>query len=163
MIHRVHLQIFADYRQFYIWDPEASGQMAPEDWTDGDVQARAKVTDHVFVVCPLRNMEIPFTLEIHEAEPRFHMAEWNHIVEASIEIPSGRIEVHECTGGSHAELSVELGTYRVRALYKGLGTITEDGLDGNDSYTLTMWRDVPQNFRVLKSYEEVAYQSDAPN
>jgi len=156
MRHRVHLQIFADYHQFYIWDPVASEQHAPEDWSDDDVEARAKVTDHVFVLCPARNTTVPLTLEIHDGEPDFQMAEWDHIVEASIEIPSGRIEVHECTGGSHADLSVEPGTYRVRAHYKSLDSITEDQLDGKDSYMVALWAGDNTPFRVVKPHPKTA-------
>ncbi len=162
MIHRLHFRVFADYHQFYIWDPQASDQGAPEDWSEDDVRDRAKVTEHVFVVSPIRNMEVPFTLEVHETEPSFHMEEWDHIVEASIDVPSGRVEVHECTGGSHGEVSVAPGIYCIRALYKGLRTISDDGLDGNDSYLVTMWRDGDRDFRVLKQYNEEAQQGVAP-
>lgn len=156
MIHRLHLKIFADYYQFYVWDPIASGQTAPDDWNEQDVKNRAKVTEHVFVVSPIRNLEVPFSLEIYQADPKFHLNEWDHVVEASVNISSGRIEVHECTGGSHAELSIEPGIYGVRALYKGLSTITEDGLDGKDSYKLTMWKDGIQDFRIVKSFDKNA-------
>ena len=156
MIHRLNFSIFADYNQFYVWDPKASEQLAPVDWTDDDVRVRAKVADHVFVVAPIRNMTVPFTLEVHETEPRFHVAEWDHIVEASIEVPSGRIEVHECTGGSHGEVSVAPGTYGVRALYKGLGTISGDGLEGDDFYLVTIWPDHTKVLRVVKEYNDDA-------
>lgn len=125
MIHRINLRVYADYYQFYIWDPEASNQIAPEDWTDEDVKNRAKFTDHVFVLSPVRNAEVPFTIEIHESEPSFDIDEWDHIVEACLKIPSGRLEVHECTGGSHAEISLLPGTYRIRAHYKALDSISE--------------------------------------
>ena len=156
MRHRVHLEVSADYHQFYVWDPVASEQKAPEDWSDEDVQVRAKVTDHVFVLCPARNTTVPFTLEIHESEPEFQAAEWDHIVHASIKVPSGRVEVHECTGGSHAELSVAPGIFRLRALYKALDSITEDQLGGRDSYVIALWPGEYTPLRVLKSHSKDA-------
>lgn len=152
MEQSVSLKVFADYNQFYIWDREASDQMAPEDWTDEDVEARAKATPHVFVLSPVRNVEVPFVLEIHDSEPQFMSAEWDHIVEASIEIPSGQLEVHECTGGSLCEFRIDPGTYRVRALYKNLDSLSDDGLEGNDSYKATLWKAGKQEFRVLKAH-----------
>ncbi|MES2709279.1 MAG: hypothetical protein V4726_21965 [Verrucomicrobiota bacterium] len=163
MMHRLHFRIFADYHQFYIWDPEASGQLAPEDWTEDDVQARAKATEHVFVVSPIRNMEVPFTLEVHETEPLYQTAEWDHIIEASMNVCSGRVEVHECTGGSHGEVAVAPGIYGVRALYKGLSTLSDDGLDGDDSYLVTLWPDRNREFRMLKQYNEDAQQGGGGN
>lgn len=152
MIHRIKLKIFADYNQFYIWDPKASGKVAPEDWTDQDVKNRAKVTDHVFVLSPARNAVVPFTLEIHTSEPKFSKSEWDHIVEASIKIPSGRLEVHECTGGSHAEISLEPGTYGIRAHYQALDSISEDGLEGKDFYFAALWKDRIRPFRLIKQH-----------
>ena len=99
---------------------------------------------------------MPFTLEIHDGDPGFQMAEWDHIVEASIRIPSGRVEVHECTGGSHANLSVEFGTYRIRAHYKSLDSIAEDQLDGKDSYMVSLWLGDETPFRVVKSHPKTA-------
>ena len=156
MIHRIHLRILADYHQFYVWDPQASERMAPDTWSDENMADRMNATDHVFVVSPIRNMEVPFTLEVHERNPTFHMAEWNHIVEAPIDVPSGKIEVHECTGGPHAKISVEPGKYQIRALYKGLDTISEDQTKGKDSYLLTIWRDDSAKFKVLKRYSQKA-------
>ncbi|MGO4812145.1 competence protein ComJ [Cupriavidus sp. 2MCAB6] len=60
--------VFADYHQFYVQDRGINPE-APTDWTDEDVERRAKVADNVVVICPLRNMTVPVTLELHEAEP----------------------------------------------------------------------------------------------
>ena len=128
--------------------------MAPEDWNDDDVRARAKVTEHVFVVCPVRNMDVPVTLEIHDSEPPLNTAEWDHVVLASIRVPSGKLEVHECTGSSQAVLSVEPGTYRIRAHYKGLESLSENGLKGCDAYKIVVWRDIATPLTVIKNHPE---------
>ncbi len=57
--HRCRLAIFADYHQFYIWDPATSGQQVPVDWSDHDVANRVKVAPGVVVVCPVRQMTVP--------------------------------------------------------------------------------------------------------
>jgi hypothetical protein len=53
-----HLEVFADYHQFYVWDAGV-GPSAPEDYTDDDVRRRVKVAPNVVVVQPVRNMTVP--------------------------------------------------------------------------------------------------------
>jgi len=153
-IHRCRLGVFADYFQFYVWDPAASKQQAPEDWTDEDIANRAKAVPGVFVICPVRNMTVPVEFEIWEREPEVIYAEWQHVVVAPLRT-EGLIEIHECTGGSLATFKVEAGEYSIRALYRGLNTLSEDGLDGKDFYRVQMWRaTAPQMFKVIKSWKE---------
>ena len=65
MLHRVQTTVFADYFQFYLWDVRADPR-APEEWNDQDVSNRLKTALNVVVVCPVRNMVVPVTLELHE-------------------------------------------------------------------------------------------------
>lgn len=146
-------ELFADYFQFYLWDEDVSPE-APTDYTDEDVTRRLKAAPHVVVVQPVRNMTVPVTIEIHAAEPEFDPAVWDHIVECSLALPSGRLQVHECTGGSVAQFTVAPGTYRVRAFYGGLDSLDESGLEGDDHYTVALWAAPEGELRVLKQWTE---------
>jgi hypothetical protein len=150
--HRCRLGIFADYHQFYVWDPEASRRQAPEQWTDQDVADRAKVAPGVVVICPARNMEVPVEVGIWDSEPRVIFSAWQHVVEAPL-ATTGLIEVHECTDGSRACFTVEPGDYTVRALYRGLDTLSEDGLQGKDFYEVQIWRSACSGFRVVRRWD----------
>jgi len=152
-IHRVRLDVFADYFQFYIWDPISSSRQAPEDWTDDDVANRAKAVPGVVVVCPVRSMTVPVEFEIWSDEPDVIFDEWQHVVVAPLHT-KGTVEIHECTGGSLATFAVSPGDYVVRALFKALNTLSEDGLDGNDSYRVQMWpSQVPATFQVIRRWK----------
>jgi len=131
-------ELFADYFQFYLWDEEVAPD-APIDYTESDVARRMKAAPHVVVVNPIRNMTVPVTFEIHEPEPVFDFNAWDHIAECSLDLPSGKLQVHECTGGSVARFAVRPGTYRVRAFYGNLGSLDESGLEGEDHYTVVLW------------------------
>lgn len=150
--HRCRLSIFADYHQFYVWDPEASRRQAPEQWTDQDVADRAKVVPGVVVVCPVRNMEVPVEVGIWDSEPQVVFSAWQHVVEAPLST-TGLIEIHECTGGSQACFTVGPGDYTVRALYRGLDTLSEDALEGKDFYEIQIWRSPCTSFRVLRRWD----------
>ena len=145
-------QIFADYHQFYLWDHGKSPD-APVDYTDEDVRRRVKADLFVVVVQPERNMTVPVELRIAERAPELDLAAWDHVAEASLEVPSGRLEIHECTGGSVDILPVKPGFHRVRAHIAGLSTRSTDGLDGRDSYSITVWPAPFAEVAVLKQYE----------
>ena len=143
--------ILADYHQFYLWDHGASPD-APTDYTEKDTKRRIKAAPFVVVIQPERNMEVPVEIEIMGKPPDLDFETWDHVAEASLDLPSGRLELHECTGGSIDVLSVPPGTYRVRACYGVFGTMSEDGLDGDDHYRIVLWPAPLADVAVLKQY-----------
>ncbi|GJE62118.1 hypothetical protein [Methylobacterium trifolii] len=143
--------IFADYHQFYLWDHGASPD-APTGYTEEDTVRRIKTGPFVVVVQPERNMDVPVDFEITDAPPDLDLDAWDHVAEASLDLPSGRLEIHECTGGSVDVLAVSAGTYRVRTYHGGLGTLSEDGLDGDDHYRIVLWPAPVADLAVLKQY-----------
>ncbi len=145
--HRA-FDLFADYHQFYLWDRGMTAQA--QDYTDEDVTCRIKTGPHVVVIQPERNMTVSVEVEVHDADPGFDPAEWDHIAEASLHLPTGRLQVHECTGGPVADFEVEPGWYRVRSPHGGLAAIDESGLDGRDHYRAVLWPAPPDDVRVLK-------------
>ena len=150
--HRCRLAIFADYRQFYVWDPEGSGRQAPVDWSAQDVANRAKIMPGVVVICPVRDMTVPVEVGIWDSEPQAIFGAWQHVVEAPL-ATGGLIEIHECTGGAHACFRVEQGDYTVRTLYRGLDKLSEDGLKGEDFYEIQIWKAPFASLRVIKRWE----------
>jgi hypothetical protein len=150
--HRCRLAIFADYHQFYVWDPQKSKQQAPEDWSDQDVANRAKIAPSVVVICPVRNMLVPVEVGIWDSEPQVIFDAWQHVIEAPL-VTEGLIEIHECTGGAHAHFTVERGDYTIRALYRGLDTLSEDGLEGKDFYEIQIWKSRCAGLRIIKQSE----------
>lgn len=150
--HWCRLGISADYHQFYVRDPETSGRQAPEDWSDQDVADRAKIAPGVVVICPLRNMEVPVEVSIWDTEPQVIYNQWQHVIEAPL-VTTGRIEIDECTGEPQAGFTVEPGDYTVRALYRGLDKLSEDGLEGEDFYEIQIWRSPCAGLRVIMRWD----------
>ena len=141
--HRCLLRIFADYHQFFIWDPVASLRQAPTDWSDEDVANRAKIARAVVVICPVRDTDLPVEMGIWTSEPQVHFNAWQHVIEAPLST-TGVIEVHECTGGAKASFTVKPGDYTVRALYRGLNKLSEEGFREKTSTRYRFGqRDVP--------------------
>src|SRR5271156_932212 len=135
--HRCRLEIMADYFQFYLWDSDT--RKAPEIWTETDVQNRAKADSGVVVICPIRNMPVPVEISIWDSEPHYILAQWQHAVEIPLQLQKDLIEIHECIGGALAHFTIPAGDYTVRALFRGLDTISENGLEGEDFYEVQIW------------------------
>jgi hypothetical protein len=130
--------IFADYHQFYLWDARVAPD-APTDYSDDDIAKRIKAAPNIVVIQPERNMQVPVELEVLTEAPPLSFDKWDHIAEASLDLPSGELEVHECTGGSIDRIAVAAGSYRVRAHFGGLDSLSPNGLEGGDHYAIAMW------------------------
>ena len=149
--HQIAVEV--DYHQFYLWDPTIPAE-APEDYTDEDVRRMVKVADHVVVVQPVRNGTVPVGLTLFPADPGFPIEEFDHVVECSLDLPGGQLQVHECMGGAVLDLEVQAGTYRVRVLFHSLATLDEDHLDGKDSYTVQLWPGEQRGLTVVKQWAD---------
>lgn len=79
--------------------------------------------------------------------------EFDQIVECSIDCSSGYLEIEyaiECTDSVFNQ-RLPGGYYGAYVCFKNLDSITEDGIEGNDSYELFLWK-VPALYptRVVK-------------
>ena len=103
-------------------------------------------------VATLGAAEVPVAIEIHEDEPVGDAAAWDHVVEASIAVASGRLVVAGCTDylPDAKRIAVAPASYRVRISYGGLDTVSEDGLEGEDRYRLQLWPAPESELRILK-------------
>ena len=144
-------KVFADYHQFYLWDRDMTNQ-APEDYTDEDVRRRIKTGSHVVVIQPERNTTVPVEVEVHDADPGFAPAAWDHIVEASLHLPTGQLQVHECTGGPVAEFAVEPSWIGFGRWAAGFAAIDGSGVEGGDHYRAVLWPAPKGEVRVVKQW-----------
>ena len=149
LIDSKQIEVFADYHQFYLWD-SAMKPNAPEDYTDDDIRHRIKTAPNVVVIQPERDMNVPVTIEIYDSEPDIELNGWDHVAEASLHLPTGNLQVHECTGGPVANFTLTPGWYRVRSMHGGFDTIASVGTDGDDFYKLALWPAEAAGVVVLK-------------
>lgn len=151
-LYKKHYEIFADYHQFYLMDAEEN-LTYPEDWTDENVRQRIKAEKYIVIIQPERNMTVPVDLEIFDSEPEEDFENWQHIAEASLNLPSGKLQIEECCGEIKDVLILPAGSYRIRAFNGDLNKLSFDGLEGDDHYKIIIWQAPFENVRVLKQYE----------
>jgi hypothetical protein len=144
-------ELFADYFHFYLHDESAEGNLG-ERWTEEAVARLLAVAPCTVGVGTVRNMNVPVTVEVLDAEPHSDLDCWDHVTECSLEAPSGRIVIAGCTDyfPDAARIQVEPGAYRARISYGSLDTLSEDGLDGDDRYRVQLWQAPPIDPRVIK-------------
>lgn len=138
---------YADHLAFVISDAEATeGVFDGDTWDKADDAWRIAVERHCIVVGTARYDYVPVTLTLRETSPAMeHHGAADHVVEADLELPSGKLAV---TGATELPdevepLSLPPGLYRVQVVYmpthlrpKRYGP--ED--DGDHiEYQLSMW------------------------
>jgi hypothetical protein len=78
----LEFNIFADYFQFYIQDEAADGNLS-DAWSDEAVDQLFAVGPGVVGIGTVRNMDVPVTVEILDAEKAVDLAEWDHVIKTA--------------------------------------------------------------------------------
>ena len=132
----IELILFADYHQFYLQDDDSRFGDLSDSWTPEATEKLLAIADHVVGVGTVRNMNVPVHISISSDLPALNPKDWDKINRATLACDTGRIVVAGCTDyfPDAKRLQVSPGMYDVVVAYKNLKSISEDGLDGDDSY-----------------------------
>jgi hypothetical protein len=136
------MTVYTDYHQFYLGDATFEPDTADPDFWSADAFARklAIAPPGLIGVATARYDEVPVVVEVTGRPPLDEPQSWDHVVEASLELPSGKLAIDGCTSyrpetSPHIELAP--GTYRVRVYYAGQHTFDEDW------YRVVVWPQAP--------------------
>jgi hypothetical protein len=147
------LNLFADYYQLYLQDEQDTGEQ-PDDWGDQLVTRMIAVAPGIIGIGTARNKTVPVSIDLFNGRPDDDFSTWDHVAEASLEVPSGQIVIAGCSDyfPDATRIAVIPGEYRVRIYYGGLGSISEDGLDGKDHYRVVIWPEENNPPEILKKW-----------
>lgn len=146
-------ELFADYFQIYLRD-EGHPEL-PDLYTDEMIARHLMVGPHAVILHTVRNMTVPVAVEWHDARPGLDLDAFQHVAEAGFDCPSGRLVLAGLTDydPEAPRLAVTAGPIGVRASLSGLDTLSDDGLEGEDSYLLQLWPGAgPDGVQVLKAW-----------
>jgi hypothetical protein len=140
---KYQIDFYTSYSQFYITDKDSEGLTDSDTfWTTDAFDERLAIEDGVLGVgieCygPVKGevhlLTLPTDLE--------NLDEYDHVVEAGIEIKSGVLQILDCPNSTlELEISVEPGTYRVRVYSSNLASV--EGDEGDDYYKIEIWPDI---------------------
>lgn len=157
---RAELQLVADYGQIHLFDQADATVDVSEEWTDQllDLRIGSDPDEPTLIgLGTARSAKVPFVLELLAQAPDQHVQQgWDHVVEASIESPSGVLVLNGPTAAKSKviEIQVRPGSYRVRHHSGGLDTVSDDALDGDDHYGLLLWPEPYREPEVIKAVAE---------
>jgi hypothetical protein len=161
------LEVEADYGQIYIYDPET--QLPHEDASEDDDPLQRAMEDAyesrrfvgyarglVDVITPSQyNWKAPMRIEVSDTPPASDVETWDHVVDVSLPIPSGKLVFQSSGGGKQIETEIPPGYYRARL--SGRGYVAGIGeIEGRESYRLQLWpaeEAEPQLVRYWHGYD----------
>ncbi|MGX9962509.1 hypothetical protein ACVFYP_04255 [Roseomonas sp. F4] len=149
-------RVMADYHQFLLCDA-LSWPDAPIYWPDSVLRARLNAAPGILVVSTARNMPVPVRVLLHAARPQLDLSGFDHVAEASLHAPAGRIAILGLTDARDGAAQAEVPAVPLRALvtFAGLGSLSPDGLDGADRYDVHLFPGREAGVTVTKQWEEV--------
>jgi hypothetical protein len=151
------MTLFADYFQFYLQDDSTEIPTLLEDlWTKQTLADMCALEPGFVAVSTVRNMSVPVTIEIRESlhQTEADLSSYDHVVECSIVIKTGQMVVMGCGQYYPGALRIPLtpGTYQITLYYQALDTLRENGLEGDDHYTIVVSPGQARDLRVVKRY-----------
>jgi hypothetical protein len=150
MIDEVRRNIFADYHQFYLQDGNSEADLA-EIWDERTSADMIATGPGVVGVGTARNYLVPVTVRMLDSEPEEELGRWDHVTEASLAVPSGRLLVYGPTEWPDVErIAIEPGHYRARVHCAKLESVAQNWIDGDDFYEVVLWPGAEEPPRVLK-------------
>jgi hypothetical protein len=148
------LKFFTEYYQFYIRDKNSKAKTDSDIfWTAEASEDKMAVEEGLLGISVAKYAEINVQVNIHPQEqPVFNLQAYGHIVEASIEVPSGVLQILNCTAMElQVEINIAPGTYTVRASSANLSTVKAD--TGNDFYVIDIYPSLKKERAVIKNFQ----------
>ncbi|MFF8650330.1 hypothetical protein ACF06D_19145 [Streptomyces griseoluteus] len=110
------LRLFADYFQLHVINEDAEDDLG-EAWTHEAVSDRIAVSERALGIGTETNVDVEVLVALLGHPPGDDTLAFDHVVEASLQVPSGRIAVLGCTDylPDAARFDVPAGFVRVRA------------------------------------------------
>lgn len=145
--------VMADYHQFYLADTSRAEDL-PSGWTDEDLSVRLLAGDGAIVVMTDRNMDVALVVELREQMPAIDVEKADHVVIGQLHT-AGEIVIAGLMDylPQAARARVPKGALGAMIVSTGLRTLSEDGLDGDDRYTVYLWPGSADGITVLRQWQ----------
>ncbi|MET7912712.1 hypothetical protein ABZS98_31510 [Streptomyces avermitilis] len=134
MTTTTELTLFADYFQIHVSDADSDGDLS-DAWTDRAVSDHLAVAPDALGIGTVVNVNVSVTVIVLPQEPSDDSSEFDHVVEASLDVSSGRLVVLGCTdyAPDAATFEVASGWNRVRVSRGNLARAAQADVDSDES------------------------------
>jgi hypothetical protein len=149
-----NLKFFTEYYQFYIQDATTKASTDSDIfWTAQASEDKMAVEEWLLGISVAKYAVIDVKINMHwQTQTIFNLQNYDHIVEASVDVPSGVLQVLDCTTMQlQLEINVTPGIYTVRSNSANLSTVQGD--TGNDFYVIDIYPSEKKERTVIKKYK----------
>ncbi|MEU5141936.1 hypothetical protein [Streptomyces sp. NPDC021139] len=128
------LTLFADYFQLHVCDAAGDGDLS-DAWTKQAMADHLAVADDALGISTVVNVNVSVTVVVLPQEPSDDSSAFDHVVEAGLHVPSGRLMVMGCTdyGPDAPTFEVASGWNRVRVSQSNLTRAAQADIDSDES------------------------------
>jgi hypothetical protein len=135
----VEVIVYSEYGQFQLADRDSNAKF---DWDAAANERHVAIGRDVLSIATTTMFgDVVVTVELFVSEPPIDLAAADHMVEASLNVSSGRSSITSIS--SNIPLNVELrpGWFRVRVTGRNLaaGAFNEPERQGDDRYLVQLW------------------------
>ncbi|MET9952410.1 hypothetical protein ABZ135_12800 [Streptomyces sp. NPDC006339] len=124
------LELFADYFQIHVLDGESEGDLS-DVWTEQTVSDGLGVTEDALAIGTAVNVTVAVSVDVLAEQPVDDSDDFDHVVEASLNLTSGRLVVLGCTDyfPDAAQFEMPVGWTRIRASRRNLAAAVRSESD----------------------------------
>jgi len=149
------LRFTSSYCQFYICDKDSPRATDSNDfWTEEAQDSRLAVEEGILGIgtesYTYINAEISILAQCPDSTD---LEKYDHVVEASLKISSGIIQVLNCPDSTlEFEKQIIPGDYRVQVRSQGLETVEDEFEEADDKYLVLIWSEIYSSRKIVKKY-----------
>ena len=134
MTTTTELTLFADYFQIHVSSADSDGDLS-DAWTDQAVADHLAVAPGALGIGTVVNVNVSVTVVLLAQEPSDDSSEFDHVVEAGLDVSLGRLMVLGCTdyAPEAATFEVPPGRNRVRVSRSNLARAAQADADSDES------------------------------
>ncbi|MGY6025200.1 hypothetical protein [Streptomyces spinosirectus] len=168
MTTTTEITLFADYFQIHVCDADSDGDLS-DGWTDQAVADHLAVAQGGLGIGTAVDMNVSVTVVVLPQEPGDDSSEFDHVVEASLDVSLGHMMVLGCTdyAPDAATFEVPRGWNRVRVARSNLARATQADIDsdGNPETTekirIQVWPSPEAPVKIIKRWPQPGDKLDA--
>ncbi|WP_328762751.1 MULTISPECIES: hypothetical protein [unclassified Streptomyces] len=168
MTTNAELTLFADYFQIHLTDADSDGDLG-DAWTAQAVADHLAVARDALGIGTAVNVNVSVTVVVLPQEPSDDSTEFDHVVEASLDVSLGRMMVLGCTdyGPDAATFEVPPGWNRVRVSRSNLARAAQADIDSDESPETTekiriqVWPAPEFPAKIIKRWSQPGDELDA--
>lgn len=129
--------MFADYHQIHLFNEGSSTDLG-DAWNGRAVDDQLAVAGDAMAVGTATDIDVSVTVQVRDQPPTDDVAGFDHVVEGSLRVSSGRLVVMGCTDfePDAARFSVPPGWMRVRVAKSNMAAAYAADIDSDDPATM---------------------------